>query len=133
MLDASGAAAIARHLRGPACVIVKHTNPCGAAERGTLLEAWEAALAGASVANDDDETSFQIKAQPPAVTAQVAIKKLGFVTARKAVCVKPSPQRQQPASSQRMVSNGSAGAISPGERGCMEPITLEPAAKLGRK
>jgi phosphoribosylaminoimidazolecarboxamide formyltransferase / IMP cyclohydrolase len=27
-------------------VIVKHTNPCGAAERATLLEAWQAALAG---------------------------------------------------------------------------------------
>jgi phosphoribosylaminoimidazolecarboxamide formyltransferase/IMP cyclohydrolase len=27
-------------------VIVKHTNPCGAAERGTLAAAWEAALAG---------------------------------------------------------------------------------------
>jgi phosphoribosylaminoimidazolecarboxamide formyltransferase/IMP cyclohydrolase len=27
-------------------VIVKHTNPCGAAERESLLEAWEAALAG---------------------------------------------------------------------------------------
>jgi phosphoribosylaminoimidazolecarboxamide formyltransferase/IMP cyclohydrolase len=46
VLDASGAAAIARHLRGAACVIVKHTNPCGAAERGTILEAWQAALAG---------------------------------------------------------------------------------------
>src|SRR6185369_14428316 len=33
VLDASAAAAIARALRGPACVIVKHTNPCGAAER----------------------------------------------------------------------------------------------------
>ncbi|HEY7827985.1 MAG TPA: bifunctional phosphoribosylaminoimidazolecarboxamide formyltransferase/IMP cyclohydrolase, partial [Candidatus Limnocylindrales bacterium] len=28
------------------CVIVKHTNPCGAAERPTLLEAWQAAVAG---------------------------------------------------------------------------------------
>ena len=46
VLDASAAAAIARALRGPACVIVKHTNSCGAAERSTLLEAWEAALAG---------------------------------------------------------------------------------------
>ena len=46
VLDASGADAIARHLRGPACVVVKHTNPCGAAERATLLEAWQAALAG---------------------------------------------------------------------------------------
>ena len=46
VLDASAAAALARSLRGPACVIVKHTNPCGAAERATLREAWDAALAG---------------------------------------------------------------------------------------
>ena len=46
VLDASAAAALGRALRGPACVIVKHTNPCGAAERGSLLAAWEAALAG---------------------------------------------------------------------------------------
>ena len=46
VLDAAAAAAIGRALRGPACVIVKHTNPCGAAERLSLLEAWEAALAG---------------------------------------------------------------------------------------
>ena len=46
VLDASAAAAIARSLRGPACVIVKHTNPCGAAERSTPIEAWQAALAG---------------------------------------------------------------------------------------
>jgi phosphoribosylaminoimidazolecarboxamide formyltransferase / IMP cyclohydrolase len=46
VLDASAAAALARLLRGPGIVIVKHTNPCGAAERPTLLEAWDAALAG---------------------------------------------------------------------------------------
>ena len=46
VLDASGADAIARQLRGPAVVVVKHTNPCGAAERPTLVEAWHAALAG---------------------------------------------------------------------------------------
>jgi len=46
VLDAAAAAAVARQLGGPACVIVKHTNPCGAAERPTILEAWEAALAG---------------------------------------------------------------------------------------
>jgi phosphoribosylaminoimidazolecarboxamide formyltransferase/IMP cyclohydrolase len=46
VLDASAAAALARLLPGNGVVIVKHTNPCGAAERGTLLEAWEAALAG---------------------------------------------------------------------------------------
>ena len=46
VLDAAAAAALARALRGPACVIVKHTNPCGAAERTTLLDAWRDALAG---------------------------------------------------------------------------------------
>jgi phosphoribosylaminoimidazolecarboxamide formyltransferase/IMP cyclohydrolase len=46
VLDASAAATIARSLRGPACVIVKHTNACGAAERKMALEAWQAALAG---------------------------------------------------------------------------------------
>jgi phosphoribosylaminoimidazolecarboxamide formyltransferase/IMP cyclohydrolase len=46
VLDASAAAALGRALRGPACVIVKHMNPCGAAERPTLRAAWDAALAG---------------------------------------------------------------------------------------
>jgi phosphoribosylaminoimidazolecarboxamide formyltransferase/IMP cyclohydrolase len=46
VLDASAAASLGRLMRGPALVIVKHTNPCGAAERPTLLETWEAALAG---------------------------------------------------------------------------------------
>jgi len=46
VLDAAAAVALARDLRGPACVIVKHTNPCGAAEAEDALTAWEAALAG---------------------------------------------------------------------------------------
>lgn len=46
VLDASAAAALGQAMRGPAVVIVKHTNPCGAAERATLLEAWRDALAG---------------------------------------------------------------------------------------
>ena len=46
VLDASAAAALARQLDGPGCVIVKHTNPCGAAERESLAEAWAAAVAG---------------------------------------------------------------------------------------
>ncbi len=44
VLDASAADALARSLRGPGCVIVKHTNPCGVAERSDLLSAWQAAL-----------------------------------------------------------------------------------------
>jgi phosphoribosylaminoimidazolecarboxamide formyltransferase/IMP cyclohydrolase len=46
VLDAAAASMLGRSLRGPACVIVKHTNPCGAAERGALLAAWRDALAG---------------------------------------------------------------------------------------
>jgi phosphoribosylaminoimidazolecarboxamide formyltransferase/IMP cyclohydrolase len=44
VLDASAADALGRSLRGPGVVIVKHTNPCGAAERPSLLAAWHAAL-----------------------------------------------------------------------------------------
>jgi phosphoribosylaminoimidazolecarboxamide formyltransferase/IMP cyclohydrolase len=46
LLDASAAAAAVRDLTGPAIVIVKHMNPCGAAEADDLLTAWERALAG---------------------------------------------------------------------------------------
>ena len=46
ILDAAAAAGLARDLRGPACVVVKHTNPCGAAEAADPLAAWELALAG---------------------------------------------------------------------------------------
>jgi phosphoribosylaminoimidazolecarboxamide formyltransferase/IMP cyclohydrolase len=67
VLDASGAAAIARRLRGPACVIVKHTNPCGAAERKALLDAWTAALAG-----DPDAAFGGVVALTRPVTAIVA-------------------------------------------------------------
>jgi phosphoribosylaminoimidazolecarboxamide formyltransferase / IMP cyclohydrolase len=44
VLDAAAASALGRALRGPAVVIVKHTNPCGAAERASLLDAWSAGL-----------------------------------------------------------------------------------------
>jgi phosphoribosylaminoimidazolecarboxamide formyltransferase / IMP cyclohydrolase len=44
VLDAAAASALGRALRGPAVVIVKHTNPCGAAERSSLLAAWSASL-----------------------------------------------------------------------------------------
>lgn len=46
ILDASAAAALARDLRGAAAVVVKHGNPCGAAEAVNLHEAWRLALAG---------------------------------------------------------------------------------------
>ena len=44
LLDAAAAAAVARDLRGDAVVIVKHGNPCGAAEADDLVTAWSRAL-----------------------------------------------------------------------------------------
>ncbi|MEO6351398.1 MAG: bifunctional phosphoribosylaminoimidazolecarboxamide formyltransferase/IMP cyclohydrolase, partial [Candidatus Limnocylindrales bacterium] len=46
ILDAAAATGLARDLRGPSCVIVKHANPCGVAEADDLVAAWEGALAG---------------------------------------------------------------------------------------
>jgi phosphoribosylaminoimidazolecarboxamide formyltransferase / IMP cyclohydrolase len=46
LLDAAAAAALARDLQGAAVAIVKHGNPCGAAEAADLPTAWERALAG---------------------------------------------------------------------------------------
>jgi phosphoribosylaminoimidazolecarboxamide formyltransferase / IMP cyclohydrolase len=46
ILDAAAAAGIAVDLRPAGVAIVKHANPCGAAESGDPLEAWDRALAG---------------------------------------------------------------------------------------
>ena len=43
--DLSGARLLAREFALPACVIVKHANPCGAAVGATIEEAYEKALA----------------------------------------------------------------------------------------
>jgi phosphoribosylaminoimidazolecarboxamide formyltransferase / IMP cyclohydrolase len=43
--DLSGARALAREFALPACVIVKHANPCGVAIGATLEEAYDLALA----------------------------------------------------------------------------------------
>jgi phosphoribosylaminoimidazolecarboxamide formyltransferase/IMP cyclohydrolase len=49
--DADAALELVGEYRGgaPACVIVKHANPCGVATAGTLLQAYQAALACDSV------------------------------------------------------------------------------------
>ncbi|WP_128891353.1 bifunctional phosphoribosylaminoimidazolecarboxamide formyltransferase/IMP cyclohydrolase [Erythrobacter sp. HKB08] len=49
--DADAALELCAEFAGgdPAVVIVKHANPCGVAQRGSLLEAWEEALACDSV------------------------------------------------------------------------------------
>jgi len=50
LLDLDAAWTTVRDFRGPACAIIKHTNPCGLASRATLTEAYEAAHAGDPVA-----------------------------------------------------------------------------------
>ena len=45
ILDTAAATGIARDLRGNACVIVKHANPCGVAEADDAITSWEMALA----------------------------------------------------------------------------------------
>ncbi len=45
LLDLESARAMARDFEGPACVIVKHNNPCGVALGGSVLEAYEGAFA----------------------------------------------------------------------------------------
>lgn len=44
--DVAGAIDLIIEFTDPACVIVKHTNACGAAVRATVIDAWKAALAG---------------------------------------------------------------------------------------
>jgi len=73
VLDASAAAAIARQLRGPACVIVKHMNPCGAAERETLLVAWRDALAADPVSAFGGVVAFTEPITPPVAEALVSM------------------------------------------------------------
>ncbi|MGE5315046.1 MAG: bifunctional phosphoribosylaminoimidazolecarboxamide formyltransferase/IMP cyclohydrolase [Acidobacteriota bacterium] len=45
IIDANAAANLLSEFDEPACVIVKHTNPCGAACAGTLLDAYRLAFA----------------------------------------------------------------------------------------
>ena len=45
LLDLEAAVLLAGRLAAPACVIVKHSQPCGAASAGTVDEAYAAALA----------------------------------------------------------------------------------------
>jgi phosphoribosylaminoimidazolecarboxamide formyltransferase/IMP cyclohydrolase len=49
LADLSAARALAEEFAVPACVIVKHTNPCGVALGTTIQEAYERALAADSV------------------------------------------------------------------------------------
>ncbi len=43
-LDLDSAVAIVKNFNNPACVIIKHNNPCGVAEANSVLEAYKKAL-----------------------------------------------------------------------------------------
>jgi len=45
LVDLEAARSLAAEFKNPAAVIIKHNNPCGTAEQGTLLEAYLKALA----------------------------------------------------------------------------------------
>jgi phosphoribosylaminoimidazolecarboxamide formyltransferase/IMP cyclohydrolase len=46
ILDLDSALNLAREFAGPACVVVKHNNPCGAAVKAKLADAFTAAWEG---------------------------------------------------------------------------------------
>src|SRR6185437_289986 len=46
ILDLDSALSLGREFAGPACVVVKHNNPCGAATAGKLVDAFRAAWDG---------------------------------------------------------------------------------------
>lgn len=49
LVDVDAAINLMKEFSEPTFVVIKHTNACGVASRGTALEAWKAALAGDSV------------------------------------------------------------------------------------
>ncbi|MEO6041175.1 MAG: bifunctional phosphoribosylaminoimidazolecarboxamide formyltransferase/IMP cyclohydrolase [Croceibacterium sp.] len=96
--DADAALELAAEFAGgdPAVVIVKHANPCGVAQAGTLLEAWQAALAcdpvsafGGIVACNrplDAETAHAITA----IFTEVVVAPGAETAAREAFAAKPN-------------------------------------------
>lgn len=46
IVDAEAAIDLLAEFTDPACVIIKHTNPCGTAVRSSAMDAWKAALEG---------------------------------------------------------------------------------------
>ena len=73
ILDAASASALGRSLRGAGVVIVKHTNPCGAAERPALLEAWTAALEADPVSAFGGVVALTREVDRPVAEALVSI------------------------------------------------------------
>jgi len=73
--DADAALELAAEFKGqdPAVVIVKHANPCGVAQRGTLLKAWREALACDSVSAFGGIVATNVPLDGPTAEAICAI------------------------------------------------------------
>ena len=73
--DADAALELCAEFRGgdPAVVIVKHANPCGVAQAGTLLEAWQAALACDNVSAFGGIVAVNVELDGPTAEAICAI------------------------------------------------------------
>jgi phosphoribosylaminoimidazolecarboxamide formyltransferase/IMP cyclohydrolase len=73
-LDMDAAFACAAALAGPACAIVKHTNPCGLAQAATQKEAFLQALAGDPQSAFGGVLGFNAPLQAEAATAIMEAK-----------------------------------------------------------
>src|SRR5205085_187451 len=108
LLDLDAAWTTVRDFRGPTCVIIKHTNPCGLASRATLVEAYEAAHNGDPVAAYDGtvavngivdaETAEAISAvaYQAVVAPEFAPEALDILERRPNLCLTAMGQRSGP-------------------------------------
>ncbi len=69
LLDLESAVALAARFEAPACVIVKHNQPCGAACAASPEEAWRAAFAGDPLSAFGGVVAFNRPLDPPTAAA----------------------------------------------------------------
>ena len=63
-LDGDAAYAAVCDFPEPTCVVVKHTNPCGVASRGDLLEAYRLAVRADPISAFGGIVAFNRRARP---------------------------------------------------------------------
>lgn len=80
LMDLEAAVALVHRFGGPACVIVKHNQPCGAAVADSPAAAWEAALASDPVSAFGGIVAFNRPLDPDAA-ARVATRFIECVAA----------------------------------------------------
>ncbi len=83
-LDGDAAYGAACDFPDPTCVVVKHTNPCGIASRGDLLEAYRLAVRADPISAFGGIVAFNRRA-PPRTPAP---PRPGKFFSRKNVCVR---------------------------------------------